>query len=697
MEFSSQAFWFSRSLTEISSTREYLCCNIPSTVISCKPLPSQLSLSTCSYILSHNILRIIIWILGNLAVIENAISIVWHSPFRKDGKCVPKVLIVNLSIADFLMGVYLIIVASANTFYAQRYSEFVEVWLRSPACLISCFLISLSCLTSTIILLLITVDRFLYLVFPFTSYRLRYSLLLWVLIAVWSISIAFIAVPIASSFGQSSYYRLYGTNSACLPGNVDNYWYLTWLILYCGFTFAVWIIIAVLYILIIKSLTQSRRKTKQSLSNIDKIATAKMVTVVITDLICWLPFYVIITRVLLGYGLDIHTLPFIAVLALPLNSCINPIIYTIFTKKFTNYVNSYLTCYKCYNRQYHASMAIYTTSIISKNAISKLNVVAKEDTGFANFQVVILNLGEFPLKSGYIRAQFINKNGKTLFALIKLYNKAERKLWEKEVHFYRYVHMRRWCLLNVSQCLWICEGKKCHIPLLKKDRAKLLDKFGTFYHPAHFWAELYLPTIIPLLDEIQFNEIDSLTCYYMSGNELQSLKEMLEYNSKHLSPTVIVKIILDIAIAIKSLHSNMIVHGNIGTHAILLITSHKEQQATALLSEFSHMHRLQLITGSKQNETISQLMCRDINGLVSLTEALSLYCQIDKNRPLNDSEVASQGDVSCDGWELALESLQHIKSVIYESQHHSNIKERQEIIISTIEQLFNRMPEPSDG
>ena len=61
---------------------------------------------------------------------------------------------------------------------------------------------------------------------------------------------------------------------------------------------------------------------------------AKLITIVATDLICWLPFYIILIHGLVYSELDTHTLPFIAVLSLPLNSCINPILYTIFTTKF---------------------------------------------------------------------------------------------------------------------------------------------------------------------------------------------------------------------------------------------------------------------------------------------------------------------------------------------------------------------------
>lgn len=245
-------------------------------------------------------------------------------------------LIINLSFADLITGLYLTVIASANAYFAGIFALNHEIWLQSYICLISCFLISVSTLMSTFIMFLITLDRYLYLVYPFSNNRLSYHSLVISLLTLWVAVIIFSGLPIIYSRNQLSHNRLYENNAACLPSNISNSYMLAWLLVYCSVTFATWIIICIMYVVIIIVLAKSRRAANRQISKLDKIIITKMITIVATDLICWLPFYVVIILGLVRSELDTHTLPFIAVLSLPLNSCINPILYTIFTTRFIN-------------------------------------------------------------------------------------------------------------------------------------------------------------------------------------------------------------------------------------------------------------------------------------------------------------------------------------------------------------------------
>lgn len=268
---------------------------------------------------------------------------VWHFSSYNDRHKIINVLLINLSLADLLIGLYLTVIASANAYFAGTFDLNHEIWLRSGICLISCFLISVSTLMSTFIMFLITLDRYLYLVYPFKDNRLSFRGLVIFLLIFWIISITFTAIPIVYSVNQPSKIRLYGNNAACLPGNINNSYMLAWLLIYCGVTFITWIIISVMYIIIIIALSESRKETNRQISKFEKIVAAKMITIVATDLICWLPFYVVLINGFIHSELDIHTLPFIAILSLPLNSCINPIIYTIFTIKFIDHAYMFVT------------------------------------------------------------------------------------------------------------------------------------------------------------------------------------------------------------------------------------------------------------------------------------------------------------------------------------------------------------------
>lgn len=296
-------------------------------------LPStarSITLSTCNDILSHNILRISIWLIGILSIISNSLAIFWQIKTRTKEFRIVTTLLINLSVADLIMGFYLIIITVANIRYTGSFAENLEIWLRSPLCLTASLFISLSSLISTIILFFISLDRYLHLVYPFSNYRLSYHTVVTSMLISWILSLGYVGLPIIYSINQPSQFRLYGTNSACLPGNLNNSYFFTWLIIYCVVTLLVWIIIGIMYAIIIFTLSNARRQANRKMSTLDKIIQYKMITIVLTDLICWMPLYVVLLRYVFGYGLDTHSLPFIAVLSLPLNSCVNPIIYTIY-------------------------------------------------------------------------------------------------------------------------------------------------------------------------------------------------------------------------------------------------------------------------------------------------------------------------------------------------------------------------------
>lgn len=325
-----------------ASSREYLCCLTSASVQNCTPLPDQFSLSTCANILSHGVLRSFIWFIGTISIASNFISLIWHfSSYNKKYNLV-QVLIINLSMADLLIGLYLTTIAIANVYFAGTFDLNHETWLGSGVCLISCFLISVSTLMSTFIMFLITLDRYLYLIYPFEDNRLSYRSLVITLLIFWMVSIIFTGIPIIYSINQPSQIRLHQNNAACLPGNINNSYMLAWLLIYCGITFMIWIIISVMYLVIVITLTQSRKKADRKISKFEKIVIAKLIVIVATDLICWLPFYVVLIHGLVHSELDIHTLPFIAILSLPLNSCINPILYTIFTLRFIDYAHAFM-------------------------------------------------------------------------------------------------------------------------------------------------------------------------------------------------------------------------------------------------------------------------------------------------------------------------------------------------------------------
>jgi hypothetical protein len=70
-------------------------------------------------------------------------------------------LVSSLCLADFLMGVCIAIIGAADVTFQGRYALYELIWLHSAACKVAGFLSLVSSEVSALIILLITLDRFL--------------------------------------------------------------------------------------------------------------------------------------------------------------------------------------------------------------------------------------------------------------------------------------------------------------------------------------------------------------------------------------------------------------------------------------------------------------------------------------------------------------------------------------------------------
>ena len=81
-------------------------------------------------------------------------------------------LITNLALGDFLMGVYMLIIASVDLYYRGRYIIYAKFWKQSVLCKFAGFVSTFSSELSVFTLTVITIDRFICIIFPFRVKRL---------------------------------------------------------------------------------------------------------------------------------------------------------------------------------------------------------------------------------------------------------------------------------------------------------------------------------------------------------------------------------------------------------------------------------------------------------------------------------------------------------------------------------------------
>ncbi|XP_072043726.1 G-protein coupled receptor GRL101-like [Amphiura filiformis] len=312
------------------------------TVSQCLPEPDQFS--SCQDLMRNQILRVFMWILGLSAFLGNSFVILWRIlPVRRDSKdrrnSVQDVLVLNLAIADKLMGIYMLIIASVDMYYRNVYIVYADEWMSSVLCQLAGSLSVISSEASVCFLTMLSLDRFLGIAFPFSDKKLRRNSAIFTAVSIWCFVglISFMPFFVKSYFGN----HFYGRSSVCLALPLTNdrppgwFYSIFW---FLGFNLICFIAILLCYIGIYIAAKLSASNVGKGSSALTKRQTEqikmamKMLFLVGTDFICWMP--VIVLGILSTCNIIIIS-PIVyvctAVFILPINSSLNPYLYTILT------------------------------------------------------------------------------------------------------------------------------------------------------------------------------------------------------------------------------------------------------------------------------------------------------------------------------------------------------------------------------
>ena len=320
---------------------------------------------TCGRLLSNQVQRVAMWILGIFAVFSNAYVLVYRFRRRhvRDNK-VQLLLISNLSLSDFIMGIYMIIIASADVYYRGYFPS--EAWRSSITCKIAGTLSILSSEASVFFVTLISVDRFMGIRFTYSKSRLdtassRIAVTsLWALAILLSITSTILTVidpdyydvsevctglPLSTRHIFQTKYWQYDLGIKDSEGEVIVFNNTLDIIvgarpgIYFGiavFTsvnFLCVLTVLICYVGIFMSVRQTVNQSGRNPNQREELRMAiKMGLIVLTDMLCWLP--IIILSILVQSGR--HTVrpvvyTWIVTFVLPINSAINPFLYTLAT------------------------------------------------------------------------------------------------------------------------------------------------------------------------------------------------------------------------------------------------------------------------------------------------------------------------------------------------------------------------------
>ncbi|PNI60444.1 RXFP2 isoform 2 [Pan troglodytes] len=300
----------------------------------CMPLTD--GISSFEDLLANNILRIFVWVIAFITCFGNLFVIGMRS-FIKAENTTHAMSIKILCCADCLMGVYLFFVGFFDIKYRGQYQKYALLWMESVQCRLMGFLAMLSTEVSVLLLTYLTLEKFLVIVFPFSNIRPGKRQASVILICIWMVGFLIAVIP----FWNKDYFgNFYGKNGVCFPlyydqtEDIGSKGYS--LGIFLGVNLLAFLIIVFSYITMFCSIQKTTLQTTEVRNCFGReVAVAnRFFFIVFSDAICWIPVFVVKILSLFRVEIPDTMTSWIVIFFLPVNSALNPILYTLTTNFF---------------------------------------------------------------------------------------------------------------------------------------------------------------------------------------------------------------------------------------------------------------------------------------------------------------------------------------------------------------------------
>ena len=306
----------------------------PPVPVTCTPAPD--AWNPCEDVMSSWLLRVAVWFVAIFAIFGNMLVVV-VALCSKHTLTVQKFLVCNLAISDFLLGVYLLLLASVDAATFGTYYSHAIWWQFDGGCDVLGFIAVFATSLSVLTLVAITMERWYAIRHALNRLkRLRMRQAVVVMAVVWMHSAFVAALPL---LGVSSY----SNTSICLPMEVTrdskSRVYVIALLLTNLISF---LVICACYLEIYLRVRSGRDyHLSQNTAfphhiNNDATIAKRMALLVFTDFVCLAPILFFAISAALGFPLiSVTQSKILLVFFFPINSCVNPLLYAISTHQFS--------------------------------------------------------------------------------------------------------------------------------------------------------------------------------------------------------------------------------------------------------------------------------------------------------------------------------------------------------------------------
>ncbi|XP_002042897.2 relaxin receptor 2 [Drosophila sechellia] len=299
-------------------------------------------ISSKLHLLDNQILRGSVWVMASIAVVGNLLVLLGRYFYKSRSNVEHSLYLRHLAASDFLMGIYLTLIACADISFRGEYIKYEETWRHSGICAFAGFLSTFSCQSSTLLLTLVTWDRLMSVTRPLKPRDTEKVRIVLRLLLLWGISFGLAAAPLLPNpyFGN----HFYGNNGVCLSLHIhDPYakgWEYSALLFILVNTLSL-VFILFSYIRMLQAIRDSGGGMRSTHSGRENVVATRFAIIVTTDCACWLPIIVVKVAALSGCEISPDLYAWLAVLVLPVNSALNPVLYTLTTAAFKQQLRRY--------------------------------------------------------------------------------------------------------------------------------------------------------------------------------------------------------------------------------------------------------------------------------------------------------------------------------------------------------------------
>jgi len=319
-----------KNLDFVYFVRFQYCSYVPS-VPKCRPNTD--GLSSNENLLNRELIRIILWVIAIFTLIGNTLVLLGRGLLKEQQNSkVPIDFIRSLAVADILMGLYLIFIAIQDMVYREVYHQYSHEWTTSWGCTIVGVMAMTSTEVSLVLLAFMSMERFLCIASPFGYTKLSQRAAKISLALIWALGLIMAILPVIY-WRRSTHY--YGSNGLCFPLHIGESLSLGWqysAFIFLGVNSLCVLVVICTYAGLFISIWHTRRATP--LAAVDMDFVLRFFFIVLTNLMCWAPVYVLRLLVLFKYPVPGEVSVWVVVFVVPINAAVNPILYTFTTPKF---------------------------------------------------------------------------------------------------------------------------------------------------------------------------------------------------------------------------------------------------------------------------------------------------------------------------------------------------------------------------